>query len=276
MIEEFKDEAGKFDHRQFQRWRRDNLAGFFINREKGSIWLLHKSLCAHAGDTDWDIGTGHSLTRKKKICASTIRELEGWASSNGLSLRSCPDCKPKTVEGDYIAYHSSEVMGREYEIPNQRFHFWSKKADGFLRQAVGCRVWVIASTRNGQKISYKLAGVFTPSTIRKEKNGFGISGAGIPFREQAIVTDLPWFAELLKEQNKFSYGFNRIRSAAVIAELQRFLLQDGGESVLQPDEVAAPAKFFEGATSQVSVNRYERNFYARQNCIQHFGCKCSV
>jgi hypothetical protein len=110
-------------------------------------------------------------------------------------------------------------------------------------------------------------GMFTPSTVRPEKDGFGILGNGIPFRPPLEVTTLPWFAELLREQSRFSYGFNRIRNAEIVAEMHSLLEQRGGESVLQPDE---------GATRQVSVNCYERNPYARQQCIQHYGCRCSV
>lgn len=53
-------------------------------------------------------------------------------------------------------------------------------------------------------------------------------------------------------------------------------VQPDGESVLHPGEVATPSQFVEGATRQVSVNRYERNQYARQRCIEHYGCRCSV
>jgi 5-methylcytosine-specific restriction protein A len=43
-----------------------------------------------------------------------------------------------------------------------------------------------------------------------------------------------------------------------------------------PDEIIAPGRFFEGASRQVSVNVYERNQHARQQCIEHYGCRCSV
>ena len=40
-----------------------------------------------------------------------------------------------------------------------------------------------------------------------------------------------------------------------------------------PDEVTA---YHEGAVKTVSVNRYERNPAARDECIAHFGAKCAV
>lgn len=164
-------------------------------------------------------------------------------------------------------------MGHEY-WPTEHFHFFSRKAESFLHRAVGCRVWVFVSAHDGPRRIYRLAGMFKPSIIRAENEGFGIIGSGTPFRPQFEVTALPWFTELRQEQNKFSYGFNRIRSESIVAELQRLLEQYGGESVLQPDEVSVSSQLFEGATRQVSVNRYERNPYARQQCIEHYGCRC--
>ena len=176
---------------------------------------------------------------------------------------------------DYIAYHSSELMEQEY-WPTENFNFISRKAESFLRRAIGCRVWVIISVRSGSRMVYRLGGVFTPSEVQSKADGFRIVGVGTPFRPLFEVTELPWFAELLKEQNKFSYGFNPIRSENIIVELSKLLEQYGGESVLEPDEVALPTQFFEGATRQVSINRYERNPIARQKCIEHYGCHCSI
>lgn len=43
-----------------------------------------------------------------------------------------------------------------------------------------------------------------------------------------------------------------------------------------PDEIGTPERYVEGATMTVSVNAYERNPLARQACIAHWGCACSV
>ena len=42
------------------------------------------------------------------------------------------------------------------------------------------------------------------------------------------------------------------------------------------DETVSPSQFNEGATRQVSLSIYERNPYARQRCIEHYGCRCSI
>lgn len=177
---------------------------------------------------------------------------------------------------DYIAYHSSKLMGHEY-WPTENFHFWSRKAESFLRRSIGCRTWVVVSTGDRKSRAYRLAGVFYPSDILPwEDGGISIRGTGTPFRPPFEVTTAPWFRELLKEQNKFSYGFNSIRSEFIVAELVALLASYGGEDVLLPDELAASSALVEGAVRQVSVNRYERNPEARQKCIAHYGCRCLV
>lgn len=47
------------------------------------------------------------------------------------------------------------------------------------------------------------------------------------------------------------------------------------EAPLFPDEVVDEV-FVEGAVTQVTVNRYERNLAARQKCIDHHGATCWV
>lgn len=120
----------------------------------------------------------------------------------------------------YIAYHSIELMGHEYE-PTERFHFFSRKAESVLRRALGNRVWVVVGKRDGAATTFSLAGVFAPSEVRAESDGFGIIGPGTPFRPSIDVTARPWFRALLREQNNFSFGFNRIRSKEIVAELER-------------------------------------------------------
>ena len=67
-------------------------------------------------------------------------------------------------------------------------------------------------------------------------------------------------------------------SAAVELETawSAFLAAHGPQSPPLADEVVTPERYFEGATRQISVNIYERNPYARQRCIEHYGCRCSV
>jgi hypothetical protein len=114
----------------------------------------------------------------------------------------------------YIAYHSVELMGHEYE-PTERFHFFSRKAESVLRRALGNRVWVVVGKRDGSATTFSLAGVFTPSEVRAESDGFGVVGPGTPFRLSIDVTTRPWFRALLREQQNFSFGFKRKDSSCI-------------------------------------------------------------
>ncbi|MEX2497384.1 MAG: HNH endonuclease [Wenzhouxiangellaceae bacterium] len=49
------------------------------------------------------------------------------------------------------------------------------------------------------------------------------------------------------------------------------------ETNLLPEEVQdLENEYLEGAKSTITVNSYERNMVARERCINHFGCHCSV
>ncbi len=125
---------------------------------------------------------------------------------------------------DFIAYHSEKVMGHKYSHPKDgRFYWWSGKPESFLRTGIGGRVWAISSRLVGGRNVYSLAGIFTPSDVQPKSGGYDIIGDGRLFRPSVDVTKLPWFLDLRREQNNFSYGFSRIRSESIITELERFL-----------------------------------------------------
>ena len=123
---------------------------------------------------------------------------------------------------DFIAYHSVRTMGYDCK-PTKNFRFISRKPESFLRRAIGSRVWVVVGTCDRTRTNYRLDGVFTPSKVQSKSDGYLILGTGTPFRPPFEVTASPWFAELLREQNKFSFGFNRIRGESIVVELQRLL-----------------------------------------------------
>lgn len=170
---------------------------------------------------------------------------------------------------DFVAYHNTEKMGREFK-PTRRFHFFSRKPEVFLRKALGNRVWTITGSRaDSGRMLYRLAGVFTASDIRPELDGFSISGDGTPFRPPIDVTAQSWFSELLREQNKFSFGFSRIRDENIVKGLESL----GDQQATPADSGIALS---EGSQSSVSVTVYERNPVARQECIHHYGTSCFV
>jgi hypothetical protein len=94
VIVEFRDGAEKDEHARFQGWRRANNDGFFLNCKSRKDVMLHKTLCPHSGDTDWEKGEAGSLTSNRKICSEIREELVSWARRSGVRLSLCNDCKP--------------------------------------------------------------------------------------------------------------------------------------------------------------------------------------
>jgi hypothetical protein len=97
MIEAFFDRDGEDAHRKFQRWRaRHWNEGLFLNVRSPADVMLHRSPCPHLGDTDWardEHGWG-SLTRSMKVCSTSRRKLERWASENAtVTLKRCQHCE---------------------------------------------------------------------------------------------------------------------------------------------------------------------------------------
>ena len=122
----------------------------------------------------------------------------------------------------YVAYHSAKIMGRPYRA-RRTFNFNSGKSESQLRKAIGHSTWVIASQlgRRNQP-EYFLAGVYVPTRVSHDSEGWLVSGSGVPFQPAIVVTNLEWFKALRLEQNNFSYGFNRIRSASIVTALERY------------------------------------------------------
>ena len=191
-----------------------------------------------------------------------------------------PDFIEESASGpkadDYVAYHSAKVMGRDYgEMSRHRESWHTGKSETYLTKAIGSRVWVIKGRPVGAKNKYWLCGMFRLETVRPKKRW--IEGTvESALRPPIEVTDLPWFKKLLKEQVNFRLGFNRIRDAGIVAELERFLGRPSEDIFRSPDEIATPSQFWEGATRKVPVNYYERNPQAREQCIKHHGCRCAV
>jgi hypothetical protein len=70
--------------------------------------------------------------------------------------------------------------------------------------------------------------MFTPSEVRREGDHFLISGSGTPCPARPDLATRSWFGDLLREQNNFSFGFNRIKNEESVVEMQRLL--DGKEA----------------------------------------------
>jgi 5-methylcytosine-specific restriction enzyme A len=67
-----------------------------------------------------------------------------------------------------------------------------------------------------------------------------------------------------------------MRGHVKILERYASLLNEEIEDFVSPEEIAEPEEIVEGGARTIFVNIYERNSKARRECIEHFGCICSV
>lgn len=99
------------------------------------------------------------------------------------------------------------------------------------------------------------------------------------FAEFKLVRRFP-SDERLTYDNLKARGLNTIQmSHRINGALLDYILSsisdiDAGN--MFPEEIGEEETLFEGATSKVLVNRYERNSEARKKCIEQKGCCCTV
>jgi 5-methylcytosine-specific restriction protein A len=81
-----------------------------------------------------------------------------------------------------------------------------------------------------------------------------------------------------------NFNWNRLQSSGIslpsdVASRLEALWQEHLKGLgfrIEPNEVAMPALYVEGATRSVTVNAYERNPRARKACLDHYGFDCAV
>ena len=59
-------------------------------------------------------------------------------------------------------------------------------------------------------------------------------------------------------------------------QLLKAMQQYADSEMSLPEEVNEPNQYFEGTTSRIEINTYERNRQARSACIEHYGKSCYV
>lgn len=177
----------------------------------------------------------------------------------------------------YIAYHKVEEYG-EYRVGGTDFGHYSRHPVSKLKKMIGETVWVVSGERILGKMVYKLCSVYIPNNLEEDEYGVALIGTGYGFVPHVELSSFTWLSELLKEQNKFSYGLNQIKSQTIITGLDMIRRSHIAEEslLLLPDEIDEAEKYPEGAKKQITVNAYERNTKARAGCIAYYSYNCSV
>jgi HNH endonuclease len=170
----------------------------------------------------------------------------------------------------FVAYHSAEKMGYEYE-PIGEYAFFSRKALTILERTIGSMVWVINGSRSkARNMTYTLCAVYTPDEVvdaNEAEFDYIVAGTvGHDFDPPIELNHLPWFAGFFKSQSNFSFGINEIKDSTTIDYLSTLAKSPDVERLTSTDEISFPldldildVEALEGMTTYVSHLRRERN-----------------
>ena len=77
----------------FNKWRKTNPTGFFLNCTPDWTWMLHRSGCDHFGSTNRTRGEDNwSVTGIPKLCLTDSQKLKQEAKKVGAEVRNCSTC----------------------------------------------------------------------------------------------------------------------------------------------------------------------------------------
>lgn len=181
----------------------------------------------------------------------------------------------------FVAYHSVDIMGKEY-TPGDDFSFISRKSLNYLTQTLGNTVWAFRGKKNDfRKTDFSLFAVFYPEDVypdeEEEKLIHIWSSNGDYFDPPIEVNQLAWFQALLKQQSNFSLGINEIKDPSIIQQLEDCYYRSGIiPSHHQNNDSAEDDTITEGGKKTLLVNTYERSAKGRSDCIAHHGMSCAV
>ena len=83
---------------------------------------------------------------------------------------------------------------------------------------------------------------------------------------KALELHIPYYESLRK--------VTRQGERKILAKYTKLLTEN--EAIIYPDDIENNQDLFEGSKKQIIVNAYERSSQARQECIEHYGTKCSI
>jgi hypothetical protein len=181
---------------------------------------------------------------------------------------------------NFVAYHSVARMGYAYSASTaDGFSFKSSKNRAFLERSIGSEVWVIEGRRDAKGATqFGLAAVYTADAVDDGADHLLIQGEeGREFSPPIPLNGVPWFEALVQEQNSFSFGFNEIRDAGVVAglaklaspaeaEVQMSAPTDANVETKVPVEAPAPQATDNAARVARWLRQRRGNYYC-QHCI---------
>jgi hypothetical protein len=134
----------------------------------------------------------------------------------------------------YIAYNKVREWGDySVDVGDTEFGHYSGHHKSKLEKTIDQTIWVISGEKINGSMVYKLCSTYKPTHIEDDEaenpetgkiefTGLRcVIGKGFGFIPPIEVTGFQWFAELFKEQNRFSLGLNRIKSEVVVHALEK-------------------------------------------------------
>ena len=129
----------------------------------------------------------------------------------------------------FVAYHNRDVNGpyNEGKITRIGQDHWFFTAKRFRRETlVGNRLWGIEGSSTSRRYSLVATGIIYDLEKKRRPAPYRGTGMNVNFRIDnrrlpLDVTQRPWFKRLLREQNSFRFGLNKISNRQVIRQFER-------------------------------------------------------
>jgi hypothetical protein len=176
--------------------------------------------------------------------AAAIRRMLPWSLIAGHLTRPRPRAAlngSQATGGHFVAYHNSDEQGPYYpDGADRKIRKGEERsfvtAKPFRTETLkGQRLWGFEGRGSPKRYSLVSAGIITRITRWKRPSEFRKPGreAGIRVhfkadvsRDAVDVTDLAWFQELVRQQQSFRNGFNRLSDTNIIRSLEQLPLKN--------------------------------------------------
>jgi hypothetical protein len=175
--------------------------------------------------------------------AAAIRRILPWSLIARQLTRSGPRAGPDitpVTSGHFVAYHNSDEQGPYYpdsadrRIRKGEEHSFVTAKPFRAETLKGQRLWGFEGSGSPKRYRLVSAGTITritrwkrPSQYRKpgREHGIRVHFKMDVSRDAVDVTDLAWFQELLRQQQSFRNGFNRLSDPSIIRSLLQLPLK---------------------------------------------------
>ena len=121
-------------HDAFQAWRRTHSNGFHLTDKGRRVFSAHWTQdkrengfgrgCGHQriSEISYLNDDGSCCTKAKKVCSENFQELNDWAASEGVTIKSCAHCNNKRFPFPRVEAPSAPRVVAEADFPTGNKH----------------------------------------------------------------------------------------------------------------------------------------------------------